>query len=79
MQCNFCDNPAAHPSTGQQYTPTVIACRDCTVRFNTWMLAHVNGSGRGRKQARIAAEFQPAMSFYEAAALFPSTRNTSQR
>jgi hypothetical protein len=78
MQCRFCDNPAAHPATGQQYTATFIACRDCTVRFNAWMLSHVNGKGRGRRQQRIAAEFQPAMSFYEAAALFPSTRNNSQ-
>lgn len=79
MQCSFCDNPAAHPSTGTQYTERYIACHACTVRFHIWLLSHVNGKGRGKKQKSIASrpgalEFQPKLSFYEAAALFPSSR-----
>lgn len=74
MQCSFCDNPAAHPSTGTQYTQRYIACHACTVRFHAWLLSHVNGKGRGKKAMSIATEFQPKLSFYEAAALFPSSR-----
>lgn len=77
MDCRFCGSPAAHPATGIQYTATFVACRDCAVRFNSWMLSHVNGKGRGRKHMNRDPQFQPALSFYEAAALFPSTRRGS--
>ena len=77
MRCSFCNEPGADPATGCQYTATMIACFDCTTRFHKWMLSHVNGKGRGKKHQRSNPEFQPALSFYEAAALFPSTRRGS--
>jgi hypothetical protein len=42
MQCSFCPNPAAHPSTGCVYGPRTIACADCTRSFWRWALSHVN-------------------------------------
>lgn len=75
MRCSFCHEPGADPATGSQYTPTMIACFDCTTRFHTWMLSHVNGKGRGKKHR---AHVQTALSFYEAAALFPSTRKSGR-
>lgn len=74
MNCSFCNEPGAHPATGTQYTATMIACHDCTVRFQSWMLAHINGKGRGKKHQAKDPQFQPMLSFYEAAALFPSQR-----
>lgn len=46
MRCFFCDDPAAHPATGSQYTPRVLACRACAVRFAEWLVRHTNGKGR---------------------------------
>jgi hypothetical protein len=36
MRCSFCGDPAAHPATGCEYRPGVLACHACVVRFWTW-------------------------------------------
>lgn len=39
--CFFCGG-AAHPATGHQYTPSVLACRRCFESFFKWYRARVN-------------------------------------
>jgi hypothetical protein len=46
MQCFFCPNPAAHPSTGCQYTDRVLACENCTRECWQWVRRHINKKGR---------------------------------
>ena len=70
MICFFCGSPSAHPSTGTQYTPRALACRDCSVAFNRWLVSHTRG-----KSKRASARLPTAESFYEAAAkVAPSLR-----
>ena len=61
--CFFCGG-AAHPSTGHAYSERVLACRRCTLEAFTWVRAHCNRT-QGRKHTKTA------LTFYEAAALFP--------
>ena len=63
MRCFFCNDPAAHPATGCEYTPTVLACHGCTVGFWVWFRRHNNG--RPRK-----GSLRTELSFYEAAGLW---------
>lgn len=35
MKCTFCDG-VAHPSTGCQYTETMVQCYRCTVEVWAW-------------------------------------------
>lgn len=65
MQCSFCSSPAAHPATGCQYGPRTIACRECVESFWMWVRMHTN------KRPRRARGVETALSFYEAAALWP--------
>jgi hypothetical protein len=41
VTCFFCRSPAAHPATGHQVTPTVLACRECFLRFFSWYRARL--------------------------------------
>jgi len=59
MQCSFCEG-VAHPATGCQYTPTMIACGSCTRRFWQWVGRHT-AEKRLRDQKRKA----PDMKVYE--------------
>lgn len=59
MLCNFCGDPAAHPSTGAWYGPSTLSCAACTKRFWTWVRQHT--AGRKQKNGK------PWPSFYEAA------------
>ncbi len=68
MKCSFCDNPAAHPATGCQYSETMIACFYCVQETWAWVRNHTRGkSARAAKQARDKGHVVPAMSFYESA------------
>lgn len=69
MQCFFCPNPAAHPSTGSQYTPNVLACHECAVNINKWVVNHTNKRQRRNSKAVVTAD-----SFYEAAARFAPSK-----
>lgn len=40
MTCFFCQSPAAHPATGAEYAPGVVACRACVLRFWRWFRDH---------------------------------------
>lgn len=70
MNCNFCTG-VAHPVTGCVYGRSTIACASCTREFWVWVIRHTNGksSRRVRKDGTMRPE--TALSFYEAAALFP--------
>lgn len=41
MRCFFCPS-VAHPATGSEYSPGVVACRECTVRFWAWLRARMH-------------------------------------
>lgn len=63
MNCNFCKG-VAHPQTGCQYTPTMIACASCVRECWTWVQSHTNG--KARRKARNGREMvQTAKTFYE--------------
>lgn len=64
IRCSFCGGPA-HPATGCVYGPRTIACRRCTEEFWKWAREHTGKKARRRK-AR-APEFEPSVTFYEAA------------
>lgn len=65
MDCSFCDNPAAHPATGCQYTKNMLACSYCTVRVWKWIREHTNK--KARKPRNGEKVVVTALSFYEAA------------
>ncbi len=69
MICNFCGNPAAHPSTGCVYGPNTIACARCVRECWVWVRRHVNGRSK-RFRSDHLDEFIPSASFYEAAGKF---------
>jgi hypothetical protein len=52
VSCFFCKGPA-HPSTGHQYTPTVLCCGPCYRQFLPWY------KGRLRNPIAIAALVKP--------------------
>lgn len=62
MKCFFCDDPAAHPATGCQYSERVLACRSCVVEFWRWLKGHFATRGRpGRdRRGRLQADFYSA-------------------
>lgn len=60
--CFFCGG-ATHPSCSHRYTPTVVACKRCTLEAFTWVKGHCNRVA-GKKHIKTA------LSFYEAAVLF---------
>lgn len=62
MQCFFCENPAAHPSTGSQYTEKALACHECAVNINKWVRNHTN-----KRQRKNSQGVETQDSFYEAA------------
>jgi hypothetical protein len=41
VSCFFCKGPA-HPATGHQVTPTVLACRGCYLHFFHWYRARLH-------------------------------------
>lgn len=65
MQCSFCENTAADPATGCQYTETMLACHDCVVRFWKWMREHTNKKARRPRNGERSV--MTALTFYEAA------------
>lgn len=67
MICNFCGDPAAHPSTGCQYGPSTLACARCTRECWDWVRRHTNGKSR-RLNKRSHLESMPT--FYECAAKY---------
>lgn len=73
MICSFCGDPAAHPATGCQYGPRTLACYRCVAECWTWVRRHVNGKGL---RPRTSGQARPALTFYEAAALW---RDDSRR
>lgn len=62
MECFFCHSPAAHPATGCQYAPNVLACEQCTRDFWAWFRAQQHVRGRPGRQAngRVQADFYTA-------------------
>ncbi len=66
--CFFCGG-AAHPATGHAYSERVLACRRCTVEAFIFVQGHTNKKAARRQ--RQGGEFAAALSFYEAAVLFP--------
>lgn len=72
MRCFFCPGPA-HPATGHQYTPTVLACASCTRDFFAWVRDRTNAKG-----ARPRRPGAPRADFYAAAvSLTPRVGSTS--
>ena len=68
MDCFFCKSPAAHPATGAELTPRVLACEGCTREFWKWFRAHMHSWGR------------PGIpDFYAAAARFNALADGSAR
>lgn len=65
--CFFC-GAAAHPATGHAYSPTCLACYRCTVEAFKFVQGHTNKKASGKKHTKTA------ISFYEAAVLFPLQR-----
>jgi hypothetical protein len=67
MHCSFCDNPAAHPATGCQYSPNVLACYYCVMSFWSWIKGHIatrSRPGRNKKEhrkGRLEADFYAAV------------------
>ena len=63
MRCSFCPG-VAHPATGCQYTPNMIACASCVRECWAWVQSHTNG--KARRRARNGREMvQTARTFYE--------------
>ncbi len=62
MTCFFCGDPSAHPSTGCQYAPSVLACYACTVEFWRWFrAAQHNRALKGRdRRGGVRADFYEA-------------------
>lgn len=62
MKCFFCDNPAAHPATGCQYSERALACRACVDRFWTWFREQMAKRARvyRDKRGRLHADFYAA-------------------
>lgn len=61
MICFFCGNPAAHPSTGAQYSERVLACYACVVEFWAWVRRHQAKRWAGADfYAALAATPRPA-------------------
>lgn len=67
MRCSFCLG-VAHPATGCVYGPNTIACWCCVLTFWDWVKQHTNGRPRAKRGPVTA------MTFYEAAGLFPEAR-----
>jgi hypothetical protein len=68
--CFFCGG-AAHPATGHAYSERVLACRRCTLDTLAVVAAWTNRKvGRFRRDG--TERVKTALTFYEAAALFPS-------
>lgn len=42
MICFFCKDPSAHPATGSQVTPTVLACARCAREWMAWYRARMH-------------------------------------
>jgi hypothetical protein len=62
MQCFFCPNPAAHPSTGSELSANVLACEACTRSFWKWFRGHMHAWSRpGRPDFYAAAALTPPM------------------
>jgi hypothetical protein len=63
MNCFFCPG-VAHPATGCQYSASVVACRDCVVKFWAWFREQQNKRGRPgrdkRRPHRVHADFYQA-------------------
>lgn len=62
--CFFCGG-AAHPATGHRYSEHVLACKRCTLEAFRFVQGHTNKKASGKKHTKTA------LSFYEAAVLFP--------
>ncbi len=63
MQCFFCPNPAAHPATGCQYAPGVLACEECVRAFWAWARTRTEARVRkgGKRRPNVpAADFATA-------------------
>lgn len=62
MKCFFCPNPAAHPSTGCQYSESVLACAQCVQDFWSWFRdAQAKRSRTGYdRRGRLMADFYQA-------------------
>jgi len=70
MQCFFCENPAAHPATGTQYTERALACRQCAVDILKWVVNHTNKRQRKNSKAVSTTLNASHLTFYEAATKF---------
>lgn len=44
LRCPFCGG-VSHPATGCVYTPTFVACWDCTLEFARWLQTWTNKPG----------------------------------
>jgi len=62
MQCFFCPNPSAHPATGCEYAPGVLACSYCVRDFWGWVRGRVTVQRRPArdKRGRVSADFATA-------------------
>jgi hypothetical protein len=61
VRCFFCPG-VAHPSTGSEYSPRVVACRECTVTFalaldrSTWIRGVADAAAVEMKKAPSATK-----------------------
>ena len=66
MQCNFCGG-VAHPASGCQYSPTMIACGPCVRSFWGWVFHHTTPKRivAWRQKARDMQVFELTQDEYE--------------
>jgi len=61
MICFFCKDPAAHPATGSELAPGVLACASCERHFYAWFIPFADGNGRRRGGPNFYAHVAPVV------------------